>query len=284
MRFATRKYKSIVFLITIIFIVAFGLTNLNFQSQASPEILVVFAGAAATPVYYDAADLFEAKNGIKVELRLDGSGSVLSAMKITRTGDLFIPGSPEYFIEAKKSGVINPNSVHPTILAYLVPAIIVQKDNPKNINSLEDLTKPGISIGIGDPESVCVGIYAKEILEQNNLWETVSPNIVNYAQSCSATAALIPTGAVDVIIGWHVFKNWTPYKADIIWITPDKIPQISYIAGAVSVFSENKILAQRFLDFLTSEEVNEIWSKYGYFASKQKAKIHAPDAKIELVS
>jgi len=249
--------------------------------SAPQEKLIVFAGAAGAPVLEEAAQMFEAKYGVHVELRLGGSGSVLSAMKISRTGDVFIPGSPEYLLQAAKLGVVNITSGHVMIFAYLVPAIIVQKGNPKNVTSIEDLARHGIRVGIGDPESVCVGLYAKDLLEKSGLWESVSRNIVVYAQSCDALAALIPAGAVDAIIGWHVFQVWTPTKADIVWISPSKVTKISYLAGAISTFVEHKSSAEGFLDFLASKEVQSIWSKYGYFATKQDAKAQAPDAKIE---
>ncbi len=150
---------------------------------------MVFAGSAASPVYNETVPMFEAKTGIQVELQLGGSGSLLSSMEITKTGDAYIPGSPDYLIKANQSQVINLNNTKATILAYLVPAIIVQKGNPKNITSLQDLAKPGITIGIGDPDSVCVGLYAKQLLQANGLWNAVSPNIITQAQSCDATAA-----------------------------------------------------------------------------------------------
>ena len=86
---------------------------------------------------------------------------------------------------------------------------------------------------------------------------------------------------MDAIIGWHVFKDWTPDKVDIVWITPSKIPKISYIAGAVSVFAENRASAEAFLDFLASGDGRVIWAKYGYFATPEDAKVHAPNATIE---
>lgn len=255
-----------------------GSANLYFNKPQQERTVVVFAGAAAAPVYREAAEIFESKYGIKVELRLGGSGSLLSAMEIAKTGDIYIPGSPEYLQKAIKSGIVYPDSIRK--MGYLVPAIIVQKGNPKNITSLEDLAKTGISVGIADPESVCVGLYAKELLEKNGLWEAVKRNIVVYAQSCEATASLIPTRAVDAIIGWHVFHSWYPDKADIIWIEPSKIPKIGYIAGAVSTFSKDRESAERFLEFLQSEEMADIWRKYGYYSSLQEVMIHAPNAEI----
>jgi molybdate transport system substrate-binding protein len=282
---AATAHKRVIALIIIAILMSAAGASLFYQGQTSNALkqIVVFAGSAASPVYNEADPMFEAKTGIKIELHLGGSGSLLSSMQIAKTGDIYIPGSPDYLLKANKSEIVNLNTTQPKILAYLVSAIIVQKGNPKNITTLEDLTKPGISIAIGDPESVCVGLYAKELLETNNLWDTVSPNIVTYAQSCEATAALIPTKAVDAVIGWHVFYNWTPDKADIVWIAPTQIPKISYIAGAVSVFAADKTTAQKFLDFLASSDASAIWAKYGYFATEQQAKVHAPNAIIEPV-
>lgn len=275
--------KAIAFLIAGIVIGGLGAAALGGLQTSHSRTIVVFAGSAAAPVYNEAASMFESKRGVKVELKLGGSGSLLSAMKIAKTGDVYIPGSPDYLLKANESGVVNLAVSQAKIMAYLVPAIIVQKGNPKHITRLEDLAKPGIRVGIGDPASVCVGLYAKELLEVNGLWAAVSPNIVTYAQSCEATAALIPTRAVDVIIGWHVFHDWNPDKADIVWIDPIKIPRISYIAGAVTTFSRDGELAASFLDFLASTDMRETWAKYGYFPTVEEAKAHAPNATIEMI-
>jgi len=276
--------RTIALIIIAILISAAGVALFyQLQTTNTSKKIVVFAGSAASPVYNETVPMFETKTGITVEIHLGGSGSLLSSMQITKTGDIYIPGSPDYLLKANNSGVINLNTTQTKILAYLVPAIIVQKGNPKNITTLEDLAKPGITIAIGDPESVCVGLYAKELLEANGLWNAVSPNIVTYAQSCEATAALIPTKAVDVVIGWNVFYDWTPDKADIVWITPTQIPKISYIPGVVSVFATDKTTPQSFLDFIASSDASAIWAKYGYFATEQDARVHAPNAIIEPV-
>jgi len=263
-------------------LVALGVVIYTFYgSNPADQSIVVFAGAAAAPVYREAAGIFESKYGIKVELKLGGSGSLLSSMEIARTGDVYIPGSPEYLILANERNVVNLTEHPAKILAYLVPVIIVQKGNPKNITSIEDLAKPGIHVGIADPKSVCVGLYAKELLEINGLWEAVSKNIAVYAASCEATAQLIYIGTVDAVIGWHVFHYWNPEKADIVWIEPNKIPKIGYIAGAVSTYSKNKVLAEKFLDFLTSQDMHGVWAKYGYFSTLEEARAYAPNAIIE---
>jgi len=280
-----KGHKLAIVLIIIAILIGAGGVSLFYQSQTpkTSEKIIAFAGSAASPIYNESVPLFEAQTGIHVELKIGGSGGLLSSMEITKMGDVYIPGSPDYLLKANQSQVVNLNTNTGTILSYLVPAIIVQKGNPKNITTLQDLARPGITVGIGDPESVCVGLYAKELLQANNLWTAVSPNIVTQAQSCEATAALIPTKAVDAIIGWSVFHYWNPEKTDLIWIEPTQIPKISYMIGAVSVYSTNPANAQRFLDFLASPSISPIWEKYGYFSTEQQAKVHAPNAIIEQI-
>jgi len=69
---------------------------------------------------------------------------------------------------------------------------------------------------------------------------------VVYTPSCDATASLILTRAVDAIIGWHIFKDWYPHKADIVWIEPSNITKIGYIAGAVTTFCKDRELSENF--------------------------------------
>jgi hypothetical protein len=40
-----------------------------------------------------------------------------------------------------------------------------------------------------------------------------------------------------------------PRKADIVWIEPDKIPKIGYMAGAVTTFVKDGDIAAKLLDF-----------------------------------
>ncbi len=244
---------------------------------ASPAI-TVFCGAATKPAMEEAAKAFEMETGIRVYLNFGGSGAVLSQMKLSRSGDLFIPGSPDYMEKAKREGLVLPDTER--ILAYLIPAILVQHGNPKNIRALADLAWPGIEVGIGNPKAVCVGLYAIEILEYNGLLKDVGKNIVTYAESCSKTAALIALGSVDAIIGWRVFSEWHPGSMDVVYLKPDQIPRLAYVPGAVSTFAKDGKSARAFLDFLVSPAGRKIFAKLGYITTESQAREFAPAAKI----
>jgi molybdate transport system substrate-binding protein len=245
---------------------------------ATEKKIIAFCGSASKPVLEEAAESFYKETGIRVYLNLGGSGTMLAQMKLARRGDLYIPGSPDYMIKAIREGVVDPDSV--VILAYLILAIDVQHGNPKNIQSLSDLTRSGIRVAIGNPEAVCVGLYAVEVLERNGILPQVQKNIVTHAASCEATASLVAMKKVDAVIGWDVFSKWNPEGIDTILLKPNEIPMIAYIPAAISTYGQDKKSAQRFINFLASPKGQKIFAKWGYIATEKEARTFAPKAEI----
>ena len=135
----------------------------SFEKCHAASSLMVFAGAASKPPAEEAAKAFEARTGVKVDLIFGGSGYVLSQMILGKKGDVYFPGSSDYMELAKKKQAVFPDTEK--IIVYLVPAINVQKGNPKNIKTMKDLTRPGLKVAIANPEGVCVGAYAIEIIQ-----------------------------------------------------------------------------------------------------------------------
>ena len=72
------------------------------MDKAEKKTIVAFCGAASKPAIEEAAELFEEQTGIRVEIQFSSSGRMLSQMKISHHGDLYIPGSPDYIEKAKK--------------------------------------------------------------------------------------------------------------------------------------------------------------------------------------
>jgi molybdate transport system substrate-binding protein len=250
----------------------------NIGSQALNKELTVFAGSASKPALDEAAKAFEQQTGIKVYMTYGGSGTVLSQMELSKTGDIYIPGSPDYLAKAEKDKVVDPNTTK--IVAYLIPAICVQSSNPKNIQSLSDLAKSGIKVGIGNPTTVCVGLYAIEILDYNHLLADVNKNILTQAASCDNTATLISLKSVDAVMGWSVFHDWNPNNIDTVYLKPEQMPRLAYIPAAISTFTREKESAGAFINFLTSKTGQDIFKKWGYDVTETEARKYAPNAQI----
>ena len=234
--------------------------------------LTIFVGAASKPATEEAIKLFEKETGVEVNVSFGGSGFVLSQMILARKGDIYFPGSSDYMEKAKTEGYVYPNTEK--VIVHLVSAINVQKGNPKNIRTLKDLTKPGIKVAIANPQGVCVGAYAVEIIENNFSTaekEKFLCNLINYTGSCAKTASAISLKTVDAVIGWRVFKYWDPNRIETIPLQPSEINRIGYIPIAISTFTKQPKLAQEFIDFMLSDKVKIIFSKYNYFMTSEEA-------------
>ena len=250
--------------------------------QSSPTRMLIFAGAASKPATEETVRIFQERFGIPIDVIFGGSGFVLSQMKLTKRGDLYFPGSSDFMEVAKREGLVFPDSEK--VVVYLVPAINVQKGNPKGIHTIKDLTKEGVRVAIANPETVCVGTYAVEIIEKNldsSHKEKFKKNLVNYTESCEKTANVISLKAVDAVLGWRVFQYWDPERIETIYLRPEEIPRIGYIPIAISKFTRDKALAQKFVDFLFSPDGKTIFRKYHYLMDIQEARQFArPDTPV----
>jgi len=243
------------------------------DAQSSSGKMLIFAGAASKPATEEAVRIFQERFGRRVDVNFGGSGFVLSQMKLGKRGDLYFPGSSDFMEMAKRERLVFSESEK--ILVYLIPAINVQKKNPKRIHCLKDLIKDGVRVAIANPEMVCVGTYAVEVVEKNLTSvekEKFKKNLVTYTESCEKTANIISLKAVDAVLGWRVFQYWDPERIETIFLNPEEVPRIGYIPIAISKFTQDKALAQTFIDFLLSPAGKAIFHKYHYLMDLKEAR------------
>lgn len=249
-----------------------GLLNPLVRPALAGEKLLIFAGAASKPPTEEAAELYEKKTGVKVEVVFGGSGYVLAQMKLAKDGDIYFPGSSDYMEKAKRDGDVLADTEK--VIVYLAPAINVQRGNPHGIRALADLTRPGLKVAIANPEGVCVGAYAVEIIEREFSPEEKAAfkrNLINYTESCEKTATAISLKMADAVIGWGVFEHWDPARIETVPLRKEQIPRIGYIPVAISKFTQDRTAAQRFIDFLAGPEGRAIFAKHHYFAKAEDA-------------
>jgi molybdate transport system substrate-binding protein len=240
---------------------------------ASSGSLTIFAGAASKPPTEEVAKIYKQKRGVEVHVTFGGSGFVLSQMKLARKGDVYFPGSSDFMEKAKRQGLVFAETER--TVAYLIPAINVQRGNPRNIRSLKDLLQPGIRVAMAHPETVCVGTYAAEVIEKNFAPQErvlFRQNLVTMVESCEKTANIVSLKGVDAVIGWEVFERWDPQRIETVFLKPAEVPRIGYIPAAVSTFTKDRVPAGKFIDFLISPEARAVFRKYGYLLSLDEAR------------
>ena len=263
----TRQFQFTIILCTLLFL----------QTPVFAEV-TVFAGSASKPPLEEAAESYQAETGIEIVLHFGGSGAMLNQLRLSQKADLFIPGSPDYMTKANRLNLVDSSSEK--IIAYLIPAINVPKGNPKNIQRLADLGQPGIRVGIADPAGVCVGLYAVELLEMNELTAIIRPNLTGSVESCAKAAAMVSLQSVDATLGWREFESWNPDRTESILLPPEQIARIAYIPAALAKNARNVEAATDFLNFLTSMQGQAVFAKWGYLTSEEQARTYAPNARI----
>lgn len=228
-----------------------------------------FCGSAVKVPMDDVIRNYEEDTGIKVSVVYGGSGSLLSQMELARKGDLYLSGSPDYISVGEEKGILVKDTAR--IVVYLVPSIIVPEGNAGEIQTLEDLTEEGMRVGTGNPESVCLGLYSVELLEENNLMESILPNVVVLAKSCEDAAMQAVLGKVDAVLGWDVFETWNPQRVDRISISPERIPRLSYAAVATPVFCADKLGGKALADYILSPGSRAVFENWGYITDREIA-------------
>lgn len=236
------------------------------------EPLMVFCGAAFKQPMEEAAKAFTEKTKIKVTVTYGGVGTLLSQIILTRQGDLLIVPSEYIMQQAKAKGIIVPGSVES--LAYVAPAINVQKGNPKNIKGLEDLARPSIRVAIANPELVFTGMLAVEIIQRSLSTDQImrlKKNIVTYPEDFNKLATTLILGNVDAIMGLHNLGQWYPQKVETIKLKASEVQRIG--AGQVAILGNSKNIAEaeKFKNFIISRDGDKIFARYNYFATPEDA-------------
>jgi molybdate transport system substrate-binding protein len=242
------------------------------------DSITVFCGSANKPAMEEIAARFEQERGIRVNMIFGASGTLLSQIELSRQGEIYLPGSPDYIVIAERKKLVIEKSDR--IVAYLIPAIITPSGNPANIQSLQDLARPGVRIGIGNPKTVAIGLYGIEILEKSDLLVPVLKNVVTFGGSASKLANLAAMNKVDAILGWRVIHFWNPKRMDCVPLAPENIPRISYIPISIPVYTKDVALSKAFIEFVLSPRGRSVYEEYGYLTSLEEAKALAPQADV----
>lgn len=248
------------------------------SERGAPDSLTLFCGSASKPAMEEITSRFERQTGTSVNTVFGGSGTLLSQIELSRQGEIYLPGSPDYIAIARRKKLLVEDSER--IVAYLVPAIITPAGNPAAVRSLADLARPGVRVGLGNPETVCLGLYSVELLQRNGLLAEVMKNVVTYGGSCSKTANLAAMSQLDAILGWRVFHFWNPERMSLVPIDPRKIPRISYIPISIPVHTRDLDLSRSFVEFVLSPAGRSVYEDLGYITDLEVARALAPDASV----
>ena len=205
--------------------------------------------------------MFEEQNpDITVSGTYDSSGKLQTQIEEGMEADVFMSAATKQMDALTEEGMIEEDSVTDLLENKIV--LITSADSQLELSSFEDITKAD-TIAIGDPASVPVGQYSEEALTNLGLWDQVLAKaslgtnvteVLNWVAEGSAQAGIV-----------YATDAATTDKVKVVAEAPEDSlaePDI-YPVGIVSA-SENKEAAEKFVEFLKSDEAIQIFEDYGF--------------------
>lgn len=247
-------------------------------SKADQVELVIFAAASMTETLTELSNAYMEENpNVDVVLNFDSSGTLKTQIQEGADCDVFISAGQLQMdqLDANADPSVNTEGLDFVledsrfdILENKV-ALAVPDDNPKNINSYDDmkagLENGSILLAMGNSD-VPVGQYTQKILTYLGLDETALANSGNitYGSNVKEVTTQVSEAAVDC----GIIYQTDAYSAGLTVVdtaTPEMCGQVIYPAAVLNV-SKNPDIAKDYLDFLTSDDADAVFEEVGFTA------------------
>ncbi len=237
-----------------------------------PVTLTVFAAASLTDAFDEIKGRFEAANpGVTVAYNFAGSNALAQQLGEGAPADVFASANKKQMDVAIDAGRVVTGTTQVFVRNRLV--VIVPKDNPANVETLQDLARTGLKLILA-AKDVPVGQYALDFLDKATadaafgaaFKDDVLANVVSYEDNVRSVLTKVALGEGDAGIVYTSDISGDAAK-DVVRIeVPDALNTIAqYPIGAVKD-SANADVAEAFIAFVLSAEGQAILQSYGFLS------------------
>ncbi len=245
-------------IITLIFLV-----SSLFANSIKPT-LIFYCGITMVKPIKEMAKIIEDKYNCKIKISQGSSKDLYNALKYSKKGDLYLPGSDSYIKNNLKDGYI----IKSVEIGYNKAAIFVRKDISKEIKGLEDFINNKYSTILCDSKSGSIGRETKKILSsfknEEFYYKAYDNSVEIGTDSRNLNKALVEKRA-DLTINWRATFFWKENNSYLNIIEIDeKYAKKKKLELSLLSFSKNKEIATAFLDLAESKKGQEIMKKYGF--------------------
>ena len=245
--------------------------------SAELKPLICHVGGTMRPIIAKLATKYETETGQKVEINSAGSGELLAHIEMQKEGDLYVCHAPFMDILMHKG-----LGVDGWVISELYPVIIVQKGNPKNIKTLQDLTRKDVDLFLTDYKLSTLGRMMSTIFEKAGIdFDKLNKDKrIETNKSGGYVANIVKTKNADAGIVWNVVAKLRGDGLDIIEINKYlPVPGVDMVTSAtgkkypltpvrVSIStlkcSKQPEAAAKFAEFLTSAKFATEFKDAGY--------------------
>jgi molybdate transport system substrate-binding protein len=234
-----------------------------------PQTVNVFAAASLTEAFKQMAPLFQvAEPCAELAFNFAGSQKLSQQLQDGAPADVFASASGKNMDEVKTAGLIADNG--PQIFARNGLAVVVCPNSKLIIDEVKDLAQPGLKLVVAAKE-VPVGDYTNQFLDKaasdSNLGQTyvdaVKANEVTFEADVKSVLAKVDVceGDAGIVYKSDAITDKTP--GIMMFLVPDALNVLAKYPIAVIKASKNPDLAQKFVEFVLSDQGQQILEKNG---------------------
>ena len=160
---------------------------------------------------------------------------------------VFAAASPKYPSELFAEGLVEG----PRVFATNELVLIVPKDNPAGIGSVEDLRTNGVKLVVG-AEGVPVGDYTRKVLENLQALDVLD-NVVSAEDDVKGVVGKVALGEADAGFVYATDVKAVAEDVQVIELPDEAQPTVEYMVAVVRD-GERGDQAEAFVDRLLGEE------------------------------
>lgn len=231
---------------------------------ATKPTVLFYCGITMANAMQTIATEFEKQNNCSVKIIQGGSEDLYDSLKLSKQGDLYLPGSDSYIKEYGKDGFFGKQAY----VGFNQAAIFVKKGNPKKIKDLDSLLNKNIGTTLGGADSGSIGQMTKKVLiayKGESFYNKAFDVALEIGTDSRSLDASLLKPEIDMVVNW-IAAGVSPANQKLITIIPideKYAPKKSLVLTTLS-FSKNRELAEKFVDFAASKTGEEIMKKYGF--------------------
>ncbi len=221
--------------------------------------LLVFGAASLSDVLTAVEGEFEdAHPGVDVQLNVGGSSALREQILNGAPADVFVPANLAILEEVFDAGEMVGQYSDVTVVASNRIVIAVQPGNPAGLTGLESFEQPELLLGVCNRAVPC-GALAYESFKMFG----VTPSIDTEEPDVRSLLTKIVEGELDGGIVYLTDVVAAQGGVQVIDLPDSAEFKTEYGAG-ITASSDNLERAQDFVDFLISEQGQELFRKRGF--------------------